>query len=117
MRHPNVVVFKESLEIEEKGEHVIYLVTEPVTPLASFLETTELTGQDRCRPEFWVMRCCWGVGTSRAGGPACFHTVAVTRLRRLAARSAGPGRCTLFPLSTAFSPPSFCYFWPSLLPP
>lgn len=50
MRHPNVVVFKESLEIEEKGEHVIYLVTEPVTPLASFLETTELTGQDRCGP-------------------------------------------------------------------
>ena len=34
LRHPNVLVFKESVEVEERGETVLYLVTEAVTPLA-----------------------------------------------------------------------------------
>lgn len=36
-RHPGVLGFRDSVEVEEKGEAVLYLVTEPVTPLAEVL--------------------------------------------------------------------------------
>lgn len=45
LRHPNVLVFKESVEVEEKGETVLYLVTEAVTPLAEVLRG--MRGTDR----------------------------------------------------------------------
>lgn len=48
LRHPGVLVFKETLEVEEKGEQVVYLITEPVTPLAEFLEEAILQGAERC---------------------------------------------------------------------
>ncbi|KAI7844908.1 hypothetical protein COHA_001556 [Chlorella ohadii] len=44
-RHPGVLGFKDSLEVEEKGEAVLYLVTEPVTPLAEVLRG--MAGADR----------------------------------------------------------------------
>ncbi|PRW61211.1 putative inactive serine threonine- kinase scy1 isoform X1 [Chlorella sorokiniana] len=44
-RHPGVLGFKDSLEVEEKGEAVLYLVTEPVTPLAEVLRG--MAGTDR----------------------------------------------------------------------
>lgn len=47
LRHPNVLIFKETLELEEKGEQAIYLITEAIVPLAEFLESTTLTGTDR----------------------------------------------------------------------
>ncbi|KAL4423761.1 hypothetical protein ABPG75_001062 [Micractinium tetrahymenae] len=45
LRHPNVLVFKDSLEVEERGEAVLYLVTEPVTPLSEVL--AGMRGADR----------------------------------------------------------------------
>ena len=47
VRHPNILAFKETLELEEKGETVIYLVTEPVTPLAAILSQLEMEGSAR----------------------------------------------------------------------
>lgn len=47
LRHPNILNFKETVEIEERGETVIYLVTEAITPLASILKTIDLSGGDR----------------------------------------------------------------------
>lgn len=47
LRHPGVLIFKDTLETEEKGEHVVYLITEPVTPLSEFLEETSLQGEER----------------------------------------------------------------------
>ncbi|KAL4446317.1 hypothetical protein ABPG77_003124 [Micractinium sp. CCAP 211/92] len=45
LRHPNVLVFKDSLEVEERGETVLYLVTEQVTPLSEVL--AGMRGTDR----------------------------------------------------------------------
>lgn len=45
LRHPNVLVFKDSLEVEERGEAVLYLITEPVTPLSEVL--AGMRGADR----------------------------------------------------------------------
>lgn len=47
LRHPNVLVFKETAEVEEKGETVIYLVTEQVRPLVDVLQTIGVQGQER----------------------------------------------------------------------
>ena len=44
-RHPGVLAFKDSVEVEEKGEAVLYLVTEAVTPLAEVLRG--MAGADR----------------------------------------------------------------------
>ena len=45
LRHPAVLQFKDSVEVEEKGEAVLYLVTEAVTPLAEVLRS--MRGADR----------------------------------------------------------------------
>jgi hypothetical protein len=47
LRHPNVLSFKDSLEAQEKGGTAIYLVTEPVKPLAMVLRELDLSGTHR----------------------------------------------------------------------
>lgn len=47
VRHPNILTFKDTMELEEKGETVIYLVTEPVTPLATILTELDIEGPAR----------------------------------------------------------------------
>lgn len=42
VKHPNILSFRDTHEAEERGETVIYLVTEPATPLLATLE--ELSG-------------------------------------------------------------------------
>jgi SCY1-like protein 1 len=42
-----VLAYKDSLEVQEKGATVIYLVTEAVKPLAVLLDELALTGQHR----------------------------------------------------------------------
>ncbi|KAK9810296.1 hypothetical protein WJX72_008245 [[Myrmecia] bisecta] len=53
VRHPNVLAFKDTAEVEEKGVTVIYLVTEPVTPLVEVLSTMDL--QASARDEYVAM--------------------------------------------------------------
>jgi hypothetical protein len=48
LRHPNVLSFKDSLEVPDKGGAALYLVTEPARPLAAVLAELQLTGQHRC---------------------------------------------------------------------
>ena len=47
LRHPNVLAFKYTAELEERGETVIYMVTEPVIPLVDVLDTLDVTGTAR----------------------------------------------------------------------
>lgn len=47
LRHPNVLAFKDTVEIDERGETVIYLVTEPVSPLIDVLGTLGLEAHQR----------------------------------------------------------------------
>ena len=47
LRHPNVLQFRDTVELEERGETVIYVVTEPVTPLAVHLASLDLQGPQR----------------------------------------------------------------------
>ena len=47
LRHPNILSFKETLELEEKGMTVIYVVTEAVTPLADRLRQLDMSGPAR----------------------------------------------------------------------
>jgi hypothetical protein len=47
LRHPNVLAFKDSLELQEKGQTVLYLVTEAVRPLAMVLKELDISGQHR----------------------------------------------------------------------
>lgn len=47
MKHPNILTFKDSQETEEKGETVIYLVTEAVTPLIDVLQSLNFTLEAR----------------------------------------------------------------------
>ena len=47
LRHPNVLSFKDTAELEERGETLIYIVTEPVTPLAEVLASLDVTGAAR----------------------------------------------------------------------
>ena len=48
VRHPNILAFKDTLELEEKHETVIYVVTEPVTPLEELLAELDVQGEARC---------------------------------------------------------------------
>lgn len=48
VRHPNILAFKDMLELEEKHETVIYVVTEPVTPLEELLAELDVQGEARC---------------------------------------------------------------------
>lgn len=61
LRHPNILAFKDSAEVQEKGQTVVYLVTQPVQPLKSVLEELNLQGQHRC-----VLR---GVRRAHGGTP------------------------------------------------
>ena len=47
LRHPNVLSFKDTAELEERGETIIYIVTEPVTPLAEVLQSLDVAGPAR----------------------------------------------------------------------
>jgi hypothetical protein len=47
LRHPNILAFKDSAEIQEKGATVIYMVTQPVRSLKTVLEELDLQGQHR----------------------------------------------------------------------
>ena len=58
LRHPNVLQFKDSVEVEaaEKGGGVtLFLVTEAVQPLSTLLADLQLGGAQRFGP--W--RCLW----------------------------------------------------------
>ena len=48
LRHPNVLQFKDTAEVEERGETVIYLVTEAVAPLVDHLQRLDI--QVPCSP-------------------------------------------------------------------
>ena len=48
MRHPNILAFKDTVEVEEKGLTTIYIVTEPVKPLTTVLDELHLAGPSRC---------------------------------------------------------------------
>ncbi len=50
LRHPNVLAFKDSAEVQEKGSTVIYLVTQAVKPLKMVLEELNLGGKHK-----WVL--------------------------------------------------------------
>jgi hypothetical protein len=61
LRHPNVVEFKDVFENEvgeKSGEGpVIYIITEPVTPLCERLKSLALQGEDKYenrRDGLWV---------------------------------------------------------------
>eukprot|EP00210_Caulerpa_lentillifera_P001710 g1643.t1 len=43
LRHPGVLVFKDSIEVEEKGSTTLYLITEPIRLLSSLLAENELS--------------------------------------------------------------------------
>ncbi len=55
LRHPNVLNYKDSMEVQEKGCTVICLVTEPVKPLKSVLQELDLHGQHRCEVQAQVL--------------------------------------------------------------
>jgi len=48
VRHPNILAFKDMMELEEKHEYIIYFVTEPCTPLVDTLEDLDVQGEARC---------------------------------------------------------------------
>ncbi|KAL6763611.1 armadillo-type protein [Haematococcus lacustris] len=47
LRHPNILAYKDGAEVQEKGQTVLYLVTQPVKPLKLVLETLNLQGKYR----------------------------------------------------------------------
>lgn len=47
LRHPNILAFKDSIEVQEKGQQVLYLVTEAVRPLITVLKELDLAGKHR----------------------------------------------------------------------
>jgi hypothetical protein len=47
LRHPNILAFKDSIEVQEKGQQVLYLVTEAVRPLIAVLKELDLAGKHR----------------------------------------------------------------------
>lgn len=47
LRHPNILQFKDTAEIEERGETVILVVTEPVMPLGEHLSSLNLKEPQR----------------------------------------------------------------------
>lgn len=81
-RHPAVLAFRDSVEVEERGETVLYMVTEPVAPLGGVLAGME--GDDR------VQYLCMGLSSVVAAlsflandaalihGGVCMAAIAVT---------------------------------------
>ena len=51
VRHPNILALKDTMEVEDKGMTTLYIITEPVTPLAEILKEREMEGPARymCR--------------------------------------------------------------------
>jgi hypothetical protein len=47
LRHPNILSYKDSLEVPERGGVTLYLVTEPVKPLSMVLSELSLSGQHK----------------------------------------------------------------------
>ncbi|CAD7699921.1 unnamed protein product [Ostreobium quekettii] len=47
LRHPNVLAFKDTVEVEEKGTVTLYLITEAVKPLELVLNELNLSGEQR----------------------------------------------------------------------
>lgn len=47
LRHPNILAFKSTVEIEEKGDTVVYLVTESVKPLTTVLDSLDMSDEAR----------------------------------------------------------------------
>ena len=53
VRHPNILAFRDMQEVVDKGQTVIYLVTEPVLPLVHVLSELDMNSAARyspCRP-------------------------------------------------------------------
>jgi SCY1-like protein 1 len=48
VRHPNILALKDTLEVEDKGMTTLYIITEPVTPLAYILREVSIEGPARC---------------------------------------------------------------------
>ena len=48
VRHPNILALKDTMEVEDKGLTTLYIITEPVTPLAEILKEREIEGAARC---------------------------------------------------------------------
>ena len=50
LRHPHVLQFKDSVEVDgdKPGSVTLYLVTEPVQPLSTVLQELRLDGAQRC---------------------------------------------------------------------
>ena len=42
VRHPNVLAFKDTLEVEEKSTTALYVITEPVAPLTEVLQQLDV---------------------------------------------------------------------------
>jgi len=66
LRHPNVLSFKDTAELGERGETIIYLVTEPVTPLLDVLQTLDMSGSARYAQhqgqspiKVYMLSMCW----------------------------------------------------------
>jgi hypothetical protein len=104
LRHPNILCFKDTAEMEDKGEAALYLVTEPVTPLLDVLDTINVRGPERCGAEQTATNAPQGAGrggqrTSRAAARApawlCSPRLAALSLRVLAAAAPpqGPVHC------------------------
>ena len=53
LRHPSILQYRDSHELVEKGNTVIYLITQPVTPLKQIIEELKLEG--KARDEFLAM--------------------------------------------------------------
>ena len=50
MRHPNVLAFKDTLEVDEKTATALYVITEPVAPLTEVLQELDVKGPARQVP-------------------------------------------------------------------
>lgn len=56
LRHPNILAVKDSIEVQEKGQHVIYIVTEAVRPLITVLKELNLSGKHRqAARQLWAL--------------------------------------------------------------
>lgn len=53
LRHPNILAFRHSHETTEKGQAVMYVVTQAVQPLQSVLEELDLQGEQRYGASLW----------------------------------------------------------------
>lgn len=71
-RHPGVLGFKDSVEVEEKGEAVLYLITEPVTPLVEVLRgmAVSMQGWQGCTARWHAWSAAGSEVCRRAAGAA-----------------------------------------------